>query len=388
MINNYSINRNSVAFTFFSLVFLSLSIFFGRFANIPVAYFPIYVYVIYYFFCNFKFFKKIDKISYVFFVFISLYFIYSLSITRDIYSTILYYIMWLMNIFTMMVFVKHENIKYFCNTYINIILISLLLGFLFLILLLSDSANPYLMWNKNSYLFFIFCGFVYSFYYKRKKVAILIFTLSLFIFARTLLVMYLAFFVLYYFSFKRFKYLVVIISSIFLLVGGLFVFEPHRMEFLFERIEDAKSLGNALYDYFFVSHNLSIGQVVGDHQRFMLFIANIDILVSTFPKGTGLGLANYLSYIDPSYYKFFVNGHAARAHNFYISYSAEMGVFFIGLIFLFIKIFKDIDDRILKCGMISIFVGLTFNEYITNPYVWMFFGLCLSLKINYKNNKL
>ncbi|WP_202807719.1 O-antigen ligase family protein [Pseudoalteromonas sp. SCSIO_11900] len=287
----------------------------------------------------------------------------------------------------MWVFSKELKAEEISDSLIIFTLFSVFLGGVTFFSGLTYSGNPYLLWNKNSYLFLVFIGFSLAVFRGYYFTAVLIILLSLLIFSRTLLVMYISLAIILVLDPKKLlKYLFIFLCSI-ILLGLLLYLLRHLtfVDFLIQRVEEATELAVALYEYYYNGAGIGVGKKVGDHQRFMLFVSNLDLLIGNFPYGTGMGLKNYLMHIDPKFYQYFVNGHVARAHNFYISYLAEMGVLFLFFIVLLFKIYSNIHAKILKAAMLSIFLGLAFNEYITSPYLWLFFGIAINK--NFRFNK-
>lgn len=373
-------------FLFILIVFCGLNFFTPRLLSIPPAYIGVYLFsFVLFILSNRK--TLIDKKVLSFFIFFIIYLAYSLAITKDIASTFIYFCMWMFNCFVMWLFSKELKAEEISDSLIIFTLFSVFLGGVTFFSGLTYSGNPYLLWNKNSYLFLVFIGFSLAVFRGYYCTAVLIILLSLLIFSRTLLVMYISLAIILVLDPKKLlKYLFIFLCSI-ILIGLLLYLLRHLtfVDFLIQRVEEATDLAVALYEYYYNGADIGVGKKVGDHQRFMLFVSNLDLLIGNFPYGTGMGLKNYLMHIDPKFYQYFVNDHVARAHNFYISYLAEMGILFLFFIVLLFKIYSNIHAKILKAAMLSIFLGLAFNEYITSPYLWLFFGIAINK--NFRFNK-
>ena len=233
------------------------------------------------------------------------------------------------------------------------------------------SSNLFDALNKNSYIFLVVVAIAIALQQDKKFLLILIFVSAIFIYSRTLYVMIICAFLFYIFSkiqIKSFIYLLLI----FLFFWIVFL-NFSENNFLFERITHAFSLIDALYE-FSQNADLSVGKEIGDKRRFYIIVVNIDLLTTVFPFGTGMGLDNYLSKIDPSHATYLpVFG---RAHNYYISYFAEMGlIFFLFFTYILYKplfLNSNIYYKSLYFGML---IGISTNEYVTSPYFWILYAL-------------
>ena len=110
------------------------------------------------------------------------------------------------------------------------------------------------------------------------------------------------------------------------------------------------------------------------------------MLEDKFFVGTGVGLKNYVSNILN--YTDYDSGYSTKAHNFYISYLLEFGIFgYLLLLLYFYLIYSKINNCVkydtnnvcigCKYLFISIAVMLLFNEYVTFPFFWVFMGVSL-----------
>ena len=112
---------------------------------------------------------------------------------------------------------------------------------------------------------------------------------------------------------------------------------------------------------------------------------SFNLIKYTFPFGTGMGLGNYLNYLN-MYSSDFLNytDHLGRAHNYYISFLAEAGVFFFGLTYFIFKPLFLNSNIILKSFYFSLLIGIATNEYITSPFFWLLLGLVYRYSLTFK----
>ena len=112
-----------------------------------------------------------------------------------------------------------------------------------------------------------------------------------------------------------------------------------------------------------------------DMERILLKRSNSLLLANNWPIGIGSGLLNYQQKILP--FSDSLGVRAAKAHNFYISYSVEFG-FLIVPIFagMAIKVFRgifsfDYQSILISSFLLSCMVGLIFNEYFISPTIFL-----------------
>ena len=118
------------------------------------------------------------------------------------------------------------------------------------------------------------------------------------------------------------------------------------------------------------------GAQIQDNQRVCLTFNNIDHISKTFPVGTGIGIKSYINSLKKHNLgcKHHINNDRVyiRAHNFYISYLAEMGIFFVPLLIFLLKHVFNKGSRFIIIGLLIGFLG---HEYLTSPWVWLILGL-------------
>lgn len=136
-----------------------------------------------------------------------------------------------------------------------------------------------------------------------------------------------------------------------------------------------------------------------DFRRVELMTGGVDIIRNNLLIGTGIGIENYLYHFPTN-----ITSVAARTHNIYISYLGELGLlgfipfmfFFLSTALFYFNKTKQIKNKKFKkigysffIGHINIMVALGTNEYITFPYLWLFWGIGYSffkiIEVNHTN---
>ena len=178
---------------------------------------------------------------------------------------------------------------------------------------------------------------------------------------------------LFYYIFKKISFLKLIKYTILLSLICLLIIKLNP--FLNQRLMSAIILIENFYEYF-NNNSLEIARNIDDSRRFFVTLANFNLIQYTFPFGTGMGLDNYLNYLHLYSSEFLsYTDHLGRAHNYYISYLAEAGLFFFILTYLIFKPLFINSNIILKSFYFSLLVGIATNEYITSPFFWLLLGL-------------
>ena len=121
----------------------------------------------------------------------------------------------------------------------------------------------------------------------------------------------------------------------------------------------------------------SFSEDFDDTRRIYLSLAAIESLKDTFPLGSGFGLENYVQFAGINIEEVYSGPvRLSMAHNFYLSYAALSGIFFVPLLaFLLTPISKSQSEY--KYLYIMFLIGIAFNEYITSPIFWVVHGLML-----------
>lgn len=358
---------------FFSLVFFTLiSLLNGRII-MPTVYLSVYFFVYVFTIINIeKIMKNAHKEILLLFLFFSLFFIYSLSFVEYKLSSLIYYLMWISNVLVVFAILYIKNLEKLLDLYLKFVLLLSLTGLFFYVLGLSDTSNPLYTLNKNAYVFLVIPALSIALFKKKLFIFYTIAFASIFVYSRTLyIILFIIFVYLVYkrSSFKDLIYYFLFISIVFIVF--YFIFQD---SYLLHRITNGFELLNNIFIYF-NTYDLTMFNKSEEIRRLGLLAANVDIVVKTFPYGTGLGLENYLSYFSQD----FINtiGVPGRTHNFYVSYIGEMGIFYF--IFLFI-IFRPIflsSDKYFKAAYLGLLVAILVNEYITTPFFWIIYGLVI-----------
>lgn len=121
----------------------------------------------------------------------------------------------------------------------------------------------------------------------------------------------------------------------------------------------------------------SFSENFDDTRRVYLSLAAIESLKDTFPLGTGFGLENYVQFAGINIGEVYSGSvRLSMSHNFYLSYAALSGIFFVPLlVFLLMPISNSLNEY--KYLYIMFLIGIAFNEYITSPIFWVVHGLML-----------
>lgn len=129
---------------------------------------------------------------------------------------------------------------------------------------------------------------------------------------------------------------------------------------------------------------------MGDYKRVKLLKISADIIQDNFWLGTGLGLENYRK----AFYKVSDWDFDSKAHNFYFSYFAELGLIgFFMLMSIFSMIYMKLPPlksrhRSFRISFIVVAIMMTMNEYILLPEIWFFFGILVGISHRFSNKKL
>ena len=145
---------------------------------------------------------------------------------------------------------------------------------------------------------------------------------------------------------------------------------------LFDRLNDASISISA------VLSGDEFSRDTKDYTRVMLVRSAIDIIQERFWFGTGLGVSNYQKAFDEIVVGYH---HHSKAHNFYLSYFAELGFTgFTILIIIFYNFYKLLPPlssplRAFRVSFLVIAVMMLMNEYILIPELWFFFGMLIGI---------
>ncbi|NGM87292.1 O-antigen ligase family protein [Parapusillimonas sp. SGNA-6] len=126
---------------------------------------------------------------------------------------------------------------------------------------------------------------------------------------------------------------------------------------------------------------------MGDYARVALLTGAIETAKEHFWFGTGLGLENYREGLrKASNYD-----RLSKAHNFYVSYFAELGVvgfsILLAILYLIWRSLLPLSSRYraFRVSYIVIAVMMAMNEYILLPELWFFFGMLAGMSYSSMN---
>ncbi|NYT62137.1 O-antigen ligase family protein [Alcaligenaceae bacterium] len=124
-------------------------------------------------------------------------------------------------------------------------------------------------------------------------------------------------------------------------------------------------------------HGEDMNNSMSDYNRVMLLKGAIATAKDNFWFGTGLGLDNYRK----GFRKVSDYVRDSKAHNFYISYFAELGIIGFGLLLTILFLISrklyplSSPHKAFKVSFLVIAIMMTMNEYILLPEIWFFFGM-------------
>ena len=369
-----------VKISYISYIFLSLQIFFKRLFFFPSSYLVPYLF----------FFKpQLSNIS----IFYILYSVYSLFISTNFISTLVYSLLFIFNTFVYNAF-KDPKILLKIKRFNLILRKFLIFGTIFSLILLILNLqilpnkiyltvfNPINALNTNSYIFIVYYFTFAAIILKNGKDIFFGSILLLITESRTGLV-FIIFIILQILdnqnllpNFKRinlkiFLPLVFSFTIIFTLNTGT-DFLNNVSQNINSTFEFSKNLGNIS------TYNPLTLNYLRDGQRICLTLNNIKHIEKTFPVGTGIGIKSYQNSLKrndlgcKNNKKYSKGDTYIRAHNFYISYLAEMGIFFFPLLFFLLSKLRNNKTRFIILGLLVGFIG---QEYLTSPFTWLIIGL-------------
>ncbi|EFP9906324.1 O-antigen ligase family protein, partial [Shigella sonnei] len=231
----------------------------------------------------------------------------------------------------------------------------------------SEDSNFIVYLNRNATAIIVVCFYcVYSYFYRGRKswyVSSVLYSLFfLFLDSRAGIISFaISLFFVFLQLTKKEKLLISLFFVPLLTLGISFTDIGTRLERMLSSSQVIFSGGNTLTK----SQN--------DYRRVELVFIGVDVLKENYLIGTGLGVANYVKAIDK---KFLGSTNFGLAHNFYLSYSAQLGI--IGFILL-ISVFYIMLSPIFKCGgyigkgcVFALAFYVFFNEYILTPAIYIY----------------
>lgn len=382
---NYNLNFYICTFLFFIQIFVK------RLFIIPSSYLVPFLY-----FFRFKF----SSITYFYIVYI----FYSIFITTDFLSLIIYSILFLTNTFiynvinnqSSLIWIKldkfHRLIRY---TLIASTILSLLL-FLLRINILPNKIylthfNPLNGLNMNSYIFILYFYSFLSIVFRKTKDFWYASALFLLSDSRTGFIMFsfslIQFTINSGFIKKGYKIKKSILFSLFsiTLISCFLIIGTSLNNRLINNFQSTLKFVNTDFIKFNEQNQLlSKAKLIdksyteSNEARVCLTAVNILHIQKTFPFGTGIGLgSSQNSLVKNDLLCSSSKKVAIRGHNFYISYLAEMGIFFFPLLTFLVMHLRYKNSTFIILGLLIALIG---QEYITMPYTWMI--LALSKKTN------
>ncbi len=340
------------------------------------------------------FFRKDTTFRSKFLFYVSLVFIfYSFATTLILgitsFSSLLYWMSWLVNLlifFSVSSYLSITNrneINSIIHKIILVLIFGCLLGIAKYFLGISEDSNFISALNRNGTAFIIVLMTPFLFYlYEAKKLTknhlilfnSIIFLSVIFLLSRSAILAYI--FVLTTLlllnSSKRKIVDLLGITLVFLIFLAL-LSTTEVYALLVDKFTTTYETFTKLNDF----SNFTKGDP--DSKRVFLISASLDIIKNNFWLGTGLGLENYREAFH-SASDFYMD---SKPHNFYLSYFSELGFFGFSLLMaIFYLIYRNINKSIKPFK--AFFMGLSFllltNEYILLPLIWILFGLLAGSK--------
>lgn len=356
-----------------------------RFYGVPYGYFPIIASSIPYIgrYLRGGFVKKKDfGLRYPFMIFL-VYCAFSLLLSESIVETIPYFISWVLNIFLFLSvfhFFKNKTFDYIqenVEKFVNILILCCCIGILKFIMGISLDANFMPLFNRNATLVFIctliplipalwaygrigLCKFVFY--------MMVIFIVIVFIESRSGLIatIYAITFSIYAAISMKLKNKKIAIAIIAVMAfSAMLVITNSNIN---ERLGYLKNTTEVLVG------GGTIDQGEQDFDRAMLLSFAFEIIELNPFFGVGIGLRNYQLALESLNIDFH---RLSKAHNFYVSYFAELGmVGFSILLFGFYRLYKIVKNNIFcSQAYVTCAILLFFNEYILLPELWYLLGL-------------
>jgi O-antigen ligase len=259
---------------------------------------------------------------------------------------------------------------------ITVLVLGCLVGLARYALGIGEDANFMPVVNRNGTVVFIAMIFpllLYIYKEERKSLAWLLFCISCIAltltltFSRSGIIGMLAGIILYYMRFTlsgllKSTAIVLVLTAI--VLSGVADKSLQRLE----RVSVTTSM---------LIHGQDLSNNMNDYNRVMLLKGAIATAKDNFWFGTGLGLENYRK----GFHKVSDYGHDSKAHNFYLSYFAELGLAGFSLLMLILLLISKklypMSGRYkaFKVSFLVMAIMMTMNEYILLPELWFFFGM-------------
>ncbi|MGR5127587.1 O-antigen ligase family protein [Photobacterium swingsii] len=288
--------------------------------------------------------------------------------------SIVFFILLFVSISSQFKYESYSNISKMverCNVFF---IIGMIAGCLKYLVGFSSDANFLMFFNRNAtalivLLFFSLYSFVNTTRKKYMLFSLIYFSFFVLLDSRAGII---GFFMVLSVMFFKF-HLKNIILGIFVFFAIVITLSSGFGEHITKRLDRATESLHVLVS----DDTISSGE--NDFRRVTLLYSGVDIIKNNYLIGTGLGTENYLKYFNTAKFQT-VPG---QPHNFYLSYSAQLGalgfLLFSMLIYSCFSIVFKYGNRAGKAFVLSLLFYLTFNEYILLPEVWIFSGLFVFL---------
>jgi len=354
----------------------------ARFLGIPLAYIPIAAAGAVFIFRNPKINKSNITLCLLCCVFV-MYITFNGFYQHFLFGTIVYYFSWIFNfllLFTVFSYfskVEAAIADGVLRVFFKVLMAACFIGWFRYITGISPDANFMPMVNRNGTVVFLIMAAPLLFYVRQKKE--ITFTKFIFFWAVIALTLVLMqsrsgvlgfiFITVVYFARANFKS---ILASLFAISLFSSILMSPVGEKVFKRLETAQSSVLA------VGSGAGIEQGQKDYARFMLIQSALTIFKNNIWFGAGIGVPNYRAEFE-EHVSFFSRN--SKAHNFYLSYLAELGIIgFPLLILILILIYRKLaplssDYRAFKVSYLGMALMMTMNEYILLPELWFFYGM-------------
>ena len=380
----------SLALNIFPLVAIpALAMGDARVAGVPIAYIPMIASGLVLFI---SYGIRINYNNKTLYYLMLVFFLYTLIIALFKGVSITTFIYWLMWVFNFSLFIVTVNIfskadKEISTNIIKKIMIILVLGsligiFRFIVGISSDS-NFMPMFNRNGTIVMVVMLAPLMFYlFDNKKINHLFFWFS-----------YITIFICLLFLGSRSGFLGFLLTSfLYLLLHSkvnfvrIITIVIVVFSFLLSPLGGTmkNKLSAALISVSTVLSGETIEAGKADYKRNILILSAIEIIKNDFWFGAGVGVENYQKgfhkYVDFS-------DHDSLAHNFYLSYFSQLGLFGFLLLMLILfliykKLSKNKDMAAFRISFFGMAVMMTMNEYIGLPEIWFFYGILVGISIN------
>lgn len=367
----------------FPLAFMpELSMDNARIGGIPLAYLPITAAGLAFVFRPWALNTSNIKLAFLMYVFIC-YLLFNAFYQRFLPATLPYFFSWPVNfaiylsVFNYFSKASIDDVNNVLSVFFKVLCASCLVGILRYAIGISTDSNFMPLVNRNGTVVFIIMAFPLIFYMlETRQIKRFAFVILWLLFGITLILMYsrsglIGFFFVTLIYFSRFDFKSIAIGSLISIVTIILIVSPIGNR-SFERLAHTQSSVTK------VVSGEAIDQGENDYARFMLLKSAWRIFENNIWFGSGIGVPNYRAefhqHVD------FYN-RDSKAHNFYLSYLAELGVVGFAVLTLLLRdIYKKLSldspkYKAFKVSFLGIAIMMTMNEYILLPELWFFYAM-------------